>query len=179
MLISLSSRPRSLRFRLETSFQAQNSLPIESNTSRLWEVRGIHCTRPESICSIDVRKNLDVVLLTFKHFYSKHLISTPLVIAGREILGSEGYVRKISLDPDLVENVAYFKAPSDKFRSQPFRRREALRLFFVGRRLWVACSRGPSAWSAGRCLQHNIHPRGCRKSHRLLRILGFCPLSPL
>ena len=97
--------------------------------------------------SIDVRKNLDVVLLAFKHLYGKKLISIPLVIAGREILGFEDYVRKMSFDPDLVENVAYFKAPSDSF----------VRSLFDGAKLFVF-----SSWAEGyglpvaEALQHGV-----------------------
>ena len=37
--------------------------------------------------SIDVRKNMDVVLLAFKHLYGKRLISMPLLIAGARDAG--------------------------------------------------------------------------------------------
>lgn len=97
--------------------------------------------------SIDVRKNLDVVLLAFKHLYGKRLISMPLIIAGREMFGFDHYIRKISLDPDLIENVAYFKAPSDNF----------VRSLFDGAKLFVF-----SSWAEGyglpvaEALQHGV-----------------------
>lgn len=97
--------------------------------------------------SIDVRKNMDVVLLAFKHLYSKRLISIPLVIAGREMPDSDHYIRQISFDPDLVKNVSYFKAPSDNF----------VRSLFDGAKLFVF-----SSWAEGyglpvaEALQHGV-----------------------
>ncbi len=97
------------------------------------------------IGSIDVRKNLEVVLLAFKHLYNS-LISIPLVIAGREMLGFDHYIRQIPWIP-ICENVAYFKAPSDTF----------VRSLFDGAKLFVF-----SSWAEGyglpvaEALQHGV-----------------------
>lgn len=63
--------------------------------------------------SLDVRKNLDVLLLAAEHCYSNGKCSHPLVIAGRPSTGFDYYANKIRNNPVLRRSVVYLDSPSD------------------------------------------------------------------
>ena len=64
--------------------------------------------------SIDVRKNLDVLLLALEHLISDGKCNRPVVIAGRPSNGFKYYESKIRNNPVLKKNIILIIAPSDE-----------------------------------------------------------------
>jgi glycosyltransferase involved in cell wall biosynthesis len=64
--------------------------------------------------SIDVRKNLDVLLLALEYLISDGKCNRPVVIAGRPSTGFNYYEAKIRNNPVLKKNIILIVAPSDE-----------------------------------------------------------------
>jgi len=80
------------------------------------------------IGSLDIRKNVDVLLLAIEGLARRGLLSRPVVIVGRRSTGSVYYRHKIARNPALAEWVVHIEAAPDDLL-QALQRQAALVLF--------------------------------------------------
>ena len=100
------------------------SLPTQAGSATRWYLW---------LGSLDLRKNLDVVLLALERFYEQHPAADPFVIAGGQGFGYELYERKITGNP------------------------------FSGRRLpWSSVLMTPRSWPFTEALNSSSSHRGMR-----------------
>jgi glycosyltransferase involved in cell wall biosynthesis len=68
--------------------------------------------------SVDIRKNLDVLLLAVEHLMASGQLRRPIVVAGRPSAGTVYYQWKMRRNPHLSRAIMFVDSPDDDFLSE-------------------------------------------------------------
>jgi len=68
--------------------------------------------------SVDIRKNLDVLLLAAEHLAASGRLNRPIVVAGRPSAGTVYYQWKMRRNPHLRRVIVFVDSPDDDFLSE-------------------------------------------------------------
>ncbi len=68
--------------------------------------------------SVDIRKNLDVLLLAAEHLMASGQLRRPIVVAGRPSAGTVYYQWKMRRNPHLSRAIVFVDSPDDDFLAQ-------------------------------------------------------------